>query len=124
MCLLNSPNANYKARKSKRGEQKKHTSKQKAKECNLYHLDNTKFNKGNHANHYAAKKKYIYTYIYPSFYEHLIYGFSLQRSVCMCTYFSLNEFQFRYNEQLTFVSSATFTWKVMGIPFSTYEFSP
>jgi hypothetical protein len=39
-------------------------------------------------------------------------------------YFSLNELHFRYNEQLMFVSLATFTCKVMGISISIYELSP
>jgi hypothetical protein len=35
-------------------------------------------------------------YRYPSFYEHSIYEFSLQWSILICTYFSLNKLHFQH----------------------------
>jgi hypothetical protein len=59
------------------------------------------------------------------FHKHLICEFLLQQSVLICTYFSLNEFYFHCNKWLTFISSAAFTCKVIGILFYIYcEYSP
>jgi hypothetical protein len=43
------------------------------------------------------------SYFQNIFYEHSVYEFSLQRSVLICTSYSLNELHSRYNEHLTFV---------------------
>jgi hypothetical protein len=47
-------------------------------------------------------KTHTYLFRYTPFYKRSIYEFSLQRSVLICTYFSLNELR-RYNKQLTVV---------------------
>jgi hypothetical protein len=57
-----------------------------------------------------------YQYRYNSFYEHPIYGFPLQRSVLIYSYFSLKGPIFLY--------LASFACKVHGNFFSIYEFLP
>jgi hypothetical protein len=59
---------------------------------------------------------------HPLFYECSIYKFSLQWSVFICTYWSLNE-HFCYNEQLVFINLATFTCKVHGNLILCFRFS-
>lgn len=65
---------------------------------------------------------YLYGHLY--FYERFIYELSLERSVLICTHFSLNELHFRYNEQLTVVRQAIFPCKVAVISLSIHEFWP
>jgi hypothetical protein len=49
----------------------------------------------------------------PHFNEYLNYEFSLQWSMLICTYFSLNKLHFCYSKQLPFASLAAFTCKVL-----------
>lgn len=51
-------------------------------------------------------------YRYPSLYEHSIYIFSLQWRMLICTCFSLNKFNFWYNEQFMSMFVRSFFGKV------------